>query len=60
MGTFVPFQGILNRRANCATAMKREQESMLFPFTLKHSIFPASVIGLLTLFYAYVAPGLAP
>jgi lactate permease len=46
--------------AAAATAMKREQESMLFRFTLKHSVFLASVIGLLTLFYAYVAPALAP
>ncbi|HKA00681.1 MAG TPA: L-lactate permease [Candidatus Solibacter sp.] len=46
--------------AAAATAMKREQEAMLFRFTLKHSVFLASVIGLLTLFYAYVAPSLAP
>jgi lactate permease len=46
--------------AAAATAMKREQEAMLFRFTLKHSVFLASVIGLLTLFYAYVAQGWAP
>ena len=46
--------------AAAATAMKREQEAMLFRFTLKHSIFLASIIGLLTLFYAYVMPSLAP
>jgi lactate permease len=46
--------------AAAATSMKREQESMLFRFTLKHSIFLASVIGLLVMFYAYVAPQWAP
>jgi lactate permease len=46
--------------AACATSMKREDEARLFRFTLKHSIFLASVIGLLVMFYAYVAPGWAP
>jgi lactate permease len=40
--------------------MKREDESLLFRFTLKHSIFLASVIGLIVVFYAYVMPGWAP
>jgi len=42
--------------AAAATAMKREEESLLFRFTLKHSIILASVIGLIVMFYAYVAP----
>jgi len=46
--------------AAAATSMKREQEAMLFRFTLKHSVFLASMIGLLTLFYAYVVPQWAP
>jgi len=46
--------------AAAATSMKREQESQLFRFTLKHSIFLASVIGVLVMFYAYVAPQWAP
>jgi lactate permease len=46
--------------AVAATTMKREQESQLFRFTLKHSIFLASVIGLLVMFYAYVVPQWAP
>jgi lactate permease len=46
--------------ATAATSMKREQESMLFRFTLKHSIFLASMIGLLVMFYAYVVPAWAP
>jgi lactate permease len=40
--------------------MKREDESLLFRFTFKHSVLLASLIGLVVLFYAYVAPGLAP
>ena len=46
--------------AACATNMKREDESLLFRFTLKHSVFLASVIGLIVVFYAYVMPGWAP
>lgn len=46
--------------ATCATGMAREDESKLFRFTLKHSVFLASMIGLIVLFYAYVAPGLQP
>ena len=46
--------------ASAATAMKREDESRLFRFTLKHSIFLASMIGLLVMFYAYVMPSWAP
>jgi lactate permease len=46
--------------AAAATSMKRADEARLFRFTLKHSIFLASMIGLLVMFYAYVAPGWAP
>jgi lactate permease len=46
--------------ASAATGMKRDQEAQLFRFTLKHSVLLASVMGVLALFYAYVAPGLAP
>jgi L-lactate transport len=46
--------------AAAATAMKREDEARLFRFTLKHSVFLASMIGLLVMFYAYVMPGWAP
>jgi lactate permease len=42
--------------AAAATSMKREDEALLFRFTLKHSVFLASVIGILVIFYAYVAP----
>ena len=40
--------------------MKREEEALLFRFTLKHSIFLASVIGLIVMFYAYVMPAWVP
>ncbi len=46
--------------AAAATHMKQEDESLLFRFTLRHSIFLASVVGLIALFYAYVMPGWAP
>jgi L-lactate transport len=46
--------------ATCATGMAREEEAKLFRFTLRHSLLLASLIGLIVLFYAYVAPGLQP
>jgi L-lactate transport len=45
---------------SAATNMKREDEAKLFRFTFRHSVFLASAIGVVVLFYAYVAPGLAP
>jgi L-lactate transport len=46
--------------AAAATSMKRDDEAKLFRFTLKHSIFLASVMGLVVMFYAYVMPSWAP
>jgi lactate permease len=46
--------------AAAATSMKAEDESLLFRFTMKHSVVLASVIGLIVMFYAYVMPGWAP
>ena len=46
--------------AACATGMPQSEEGKLFRFTLRHSIFLASVIGLLTIFYAYVTPSWQP
>ncbi len=46
--------------AAAATSMKREDEGLLFRFTLKHSVLLATVIGLLVMFYAYVMPSWAP
>lgn len=42
--------------ACAATGMKTEDESKLFRFTLKHSVFLASLIGLVVVAYAYVIP----
>ena len=46
--------------ASAATGMKREEETKLFRFTVRHSVLLAVVMGLLALFYAYVAPQFAP
>ncbi len=46
--------------ASAATEMRAGEESRLFRFTLKHSVLLASLIGLIVVFYAYVAPQLAP
>ena len=46
--------------AAAATSMKREDEALLFRFTLKHSLLLASVIGLIVVFYTYVMPAWAP
>ena len=46
--------------AAAATGMPASDESKLFRFTVWHSVLLASFIGLLSLFYAYVAPGLMP
>src|SRR5947209_3353330 len=46
--------------AAAATSMKRDDEGRLFRFTLKHSVFLASVIGALVMGYAYLVPGWAP
>ena len=46
--------------ASAATGMKREDESKLFRFTLRHSVLLASVIGMIVVFYAYIARSLAP
>lgn len=46
--------------AAAATKMKREEEGRLFGFTLKHSIFLTFVVGLVVMFYAYVASQWAP
>jgi lactate permease len=44
--------------AVAATGMKPEEEAKLFRFTLRHSVLLACLIGIVVLFYAYVAPGL--
>ena len=51
MGKMISLQSIAVAAA--ATGMKPEEEAKLFRFTLRHSVFLASVIGLVTVFYAY-------
>jgi lactate permease len=46
--------------ASAATGMSRDDEGRLFRFTIRHSVTLATVIGLIVVFYAYVAPNLAP
>ena len=58
MGKMISLQSIAVAAA--ATSMRPEDEAKLFRFTLKHSIVLASAIGLVVVFYAYVAPQLAP
>jgi L-lactate permease len=58
MGKMISLQSIAV--ASAATAMKAEEEGRLFRFTMRHSIFLASITGLLVVFYTYIAPQLAP
>ena len=58
MGKMISLQSIAVAAA--ATGMPRADEARLFRTTLWHSIVLASAIGLMTVFYAYVAPQLAP
>ena len=46
--------------AAASTGMRPEEEGRLFRFTLKHSIFLASVIGLIVMLYAHQAKAWAP
>jgi lactate permease len=55
MGKMISLQSIAVAAA--ATGMPSSDEPKLFRFTLKHSIFLASVLGLITVLYAYVVPG---
>jgi L-lactate transport len=52
MGKMISVQTIAVAAA--ATGLTASEQSQLFRFTFKHSIFLASVIGLEVLFYAYV------
>jgi lactate permease len=55
MGKMISLQSIAVAAA--ASGMAQSEESRLFRFTLKHSILLATLIGLVVVFYAYVAPG---
>jgi L-lactate transport len=54
VGKMISLQSIAVAAA--ATGMHRSEEGKLFRFTLRHSIFLAVVIGIMTMFYAYVVP----
>ena len=58
MGKMISLQSIAV--AVAATGMKSHDEARLFRFTLKHSVILAVAIGLITVFYAYVAPHWVP
>jgi lactate permease len=58
MGKMISLQSIAV--AVAATGMPSSDEGKLFRFTLRHSVILASVIGLIALAYAYVAPELVP
>lgn len=46
--------------AVAATGMSRDEESRLFRFTFKHSVALVVAIGILSMLYAHVFPGLVP
>jgi L-lactate transport len=54
VGKMISLQSIAVAAA--ATGMKRTDEGLLFRFTLRHSVFLAVVIGIMTMCYAYVVP----
>jgi L-lactate transport len=58
MGKMISLQSIAVAAA--ATGMLPQEESKLFRFTLRHSVILASIIGLITMAYAYVIPWWAP
>jgi lactate permease len=51
MGKMISLQSIAVAAA--ATGMKAADEARLFRFTLRDSVFLATLLGLLTVFYAY-------
>jgi L-lactate transport len=57
MGKMISLQSIAV--AGAATGLTRAEEAQLMRFTIKHSIFLASLVGLVTLFFAYIMPGWA-
>jgi lactate permease len=46
--------------AVAATGMSRDDESRLFRFTIKHSILLMVAMGIISMMYAYLFPGLVP
>jgi lactate permease len=58
MGKMISVQSIAV--AVAATGMTRADESRLFKFTIKHSVFLMCVMGVISLLFAYVFPGSVP
>ena len=58
MGKMISLASIAVAGASCG--LTAEDESRLFRFTFKHSVFLACVVGLAALMFAYVFPGGVP
>src|SRR5262245_65788534 len=58
MGKMISVQSIAV--AVAATGMTSADEGRLFRFTIKHSVLLMAVMGLISLVFAYVLPGLVP
>jgi lactate permease len=58
MGKMISVQSIAV--AVAATGMTRADESRLFRFTIKHSVFLMVVMGIISMLFAYVFPGSVP
>ncbi len=58
MGKMISVQNIAV--AVAATGMTAADESKLFRFTIRHSVFLMVIMGIISLLYAYVFPGLVP
>jgi lactate permease len=58
MGKMISIQSIAV--AVAATGMTTADEARLFRFTIKHSILLMAVMGLISVLFAYVVPGLVP
>ena len=58
MGKMISVQSIAV--AVAATGMTRDDESRLFRFTIKHSIFLMVVMAIISMLYAYVFPAAGP
>jgi lactate permease len=58
MGKMISIQSIAV--AVAATGMTSADESRLFRFTIKHSVLLMTVMGLVSMIFAYVLPGFVP
>ena len=58
MGKMISLQSIAV--ACAATGLTAADEGKLFRFTIKHSIFLACVVGVMSMVFAYVLPGFVP